>query len=95
VQALVEHGERPLEELYPILAKHYIASFDDMGGRAPGPMTGQSVRHLKSEPWDSTSERLCPTYARVAVCGVCVLTRDMVLAQRFPIVVSVEDAAEQ
>jgi hypothetical protein len=67
VQALVEHGERPLEELYPILAKHYIASFDDMGGRAPGPMTGQSVRHLKSEPWDS----MCPAHAHVAVCGVC------------------------
>lgn len=54
-EALVEHGRRDtLADLYPLLAKHYVLSFEDMGGRAPGPMTGQSVRHLKSHPWHST-----------------------------------------
>lgn len=77
-EALVEHGaERPLEELYPILAKHYVKCFDDMGGRAPGPMTSQSVRHLSFHRWDTIP------YCRLGGgCGGAM--RAMCIGLRFP-----------
>jgi hypothetical protein len=53
LQALIEHGDNPLSELYPLLARHYVLSFQDMAGHKPGLRTIKSMQHLASHPWDS------------------------------------------
>lgn len=76
-EALIEHGDKPLSELYPLLARHYVLSFQDMAGRKPGPRTIKSVQHLASHPWDSI-----PYSPQGGGCGGAM--RAMCVGLRFP-----------
>jgi len=76
-EALVEHGRSPIEALYPLLAKHYVRSFKDMRGRAPGPTTHASINHLTGNQWDTVP------YSRTGGgCGGSM--RAMCIGLRFP-----------
>lgn len=77
LQALIEHGDNPLSELYPLLARHYVLSFQDMAGRKPGPRTIKSVQHLASHPWNSI-----PYSPQGGGCGGAM--RAMCIGLRFP-----------
>ena len=42
-----------MEDIYPKLAQHYIKSFDDMSGRAPGGQTSHMIGLLETgTSWD-------------------------------------------
>eukprot|EP00026_Physarum_polycephalum_P008872 Phypoly_transcript_08975.p1 GENE.Phypoly_transcript_08975~~Phypoly_transcript_08975.p1 ORF type:complete len:381 (+),score=48.29 Phypoly_transcript_08975:242-1384(+) len=69
-EALIEYFAKDpqitnIKEFFPILAKHYIKSFSDMSGRAPGPTTSISIGMLENNAeWNQI-----PFNKRAGGCG--------------------------
>ncbi|KAM4888599.1 ADP-ribosylarginine hydrolase [Thomomys bottae] len=79
-EALLKAGKAPsLEQLYPLLAKHYQDCMGDMDGRAPG---GASVSNaMRLEPHKANGWRI-PFNKQEGGCGAAM--RAMCIGLRFP-----------